>query len=127
MKQRKKTPQKIDADTPYGRISNQHFMGGLHDTVATIKDQDKTPIKQKIRMATQKRKMNKKKKKIEKYPRDQLYATQAALASKKDKVKAKVYKKYGNEDMNKCVWFRFETKEVVQRKDSFWLRVNFKK
>ena len=35
------------------------------------------------------------KKKIEKCPRDQLYATQAALESKKDKVKEKVYKLYG--------------------------------
>ena len=29
--------------------------------------------------------------------------------------------------MDKYGWFQFETKEVVQRKDSFWLREHFKR
>ena len=40
------------------------------------------------------------KRNIEKIPKDQFYTIQADLASKKNKVKAKVYKIYKNEDMD---------------------------
>ena len=74
----------------------QNLIGGSHDTVATIKDQDKTLIKRKITNATQNHTRITKKNRIGKCPKDQLKAIQGVLAAKKDKSKEKVYKRYGN-------------------------------
>ena len=85
--------------------SYQHSKGAANGNVTTNKGQDKTSVKQKTTKATQKYTRLIKKKKIKKSPKDQLDATQRALASRKNKVKAKVYRKYRNGDMNKYRWF----------------------
>lgn len=57
-------------------------------------------------------------------PKEQLVVSQAALASRKNKIKEKVYQKYKDGDKNKYGWLR-QKSEVVEKNHSIWLRQHF--
>ena len=66
--------------------------------------------------------MNKKKKKIEKCPRDQLYATQAALESNKIKLEKKYIKNMEMEIRTNTDGFDLKQKKWCRGKISFGLQ-----
>ena len=75
-----------------------------NDSGTTDKDQAKSTAKRKQKKATRKHTRPMKKNKIEKSPKEPLGVSQRALASRKNNVKTKVYRKYSNGDMNKYEW-----------------------
>ena len=71
--------------------------------------------------------MTTKKKKIEKCPRDHLYATQSTLASNKNKVKVKVYKNMEMEIWTNTDGFGLKEKSWYRGKIAFGLENTSKK
>ena len=105
----KTTRQETTAEIPYYKIHQY-----------SKEDDRNQDAKQKPRKTKEKYAKFTMRNKTEKSPEEQLVVSRATLASRKNKIKKKVYQKFKDGDINKYGWLQ-QKSEVIDKNHIIWL------